>query len=66
MPDHPFKNNQILDNGLTDASRDYLDSCAGCVFREWTIEHVEKLLSNILRNANDWALPKPPPKTTPK
>lgn len=34
LPDHPLKKNKILDifyNGLTDASRDYLDSCAGCV-----------------------------------
>ena len=37
LPDHPLKKNEILDifyNGLTDASRDYLDSCAGSVFRE--------------------------------
>ena len=41
LPDHPLKINEILDifyNGLTNASRDYLDSCAGCVFRERTIE----------------------------
>ena len=33
LPDHPLKKNEILDifyNGLTDASRDFLDSCAGC------------------------------------
>ena len=37
FPDHPLKKNEILDifyNGLTDASRDFLNSCAGCVFRE--------------------------------
>ena len=37
LPDHPLKNNEILDifyNGLTDASKDHLDSCVGCVFRE--------------------------------
>ena len=37
LPDHPLKKNEILDifyNGLTDASRDFLDSCVGCVFRE--------------------------------
>ena len=37
LPDHPLKKNEILDifyNGLTDASRDHLDSFAGCVFRE--------------------------------
>ena len=67
LPDHPLKKNEILDifyNGLTDASRDYLDSCAGCVFRERTIEQAEELLNNILRNDNDWTLPEPPPKTT--
>ena len=37
LPDHPLKKNEILDifyNGLTDASRDFLDSCTGCIFRE--------------------------------
>ena len=37
LPDHPLNKNEILDifyNGLTDASRDFLDSCDGCVFRE--------------------------------
>src|SRR6266566_5178182 len=35
LPDHPLKKNEIIDifyNGLTDTSRDYLDSCACCVF----------------------------------
>ena len=53
LPDHPVKKNDILDifyNGLTDASRDYLDSCAGCVFRERTIGQAEELLNNILKN----------------
>ena len=67
LPDHPLKKNEILDifyNGLTDASRDFLDSCAGCVFREWTVGQAEELLNNIMRNDNDWTLPKPPPKPT--
>ena len=37
LHDHPLKKNEIFDifyNGLTDASKDYLDSCAGCVFRK--------------------------------
>src|SRR4030065_2103655 len=53
LPDHPLKKNEILDifyNGLTDASRDHLDSCASCVFREWSVEHAELLLNNMLRN----------------
>src|SRR3990170_3518247 len=69
LPDHPLKKNEILDifyNGLTDASRDHLDSCAGCVFRERTTEQAELLLNNILSNDNDWTLPEPTPKPTPK
>ena len=37
LPDQPLEKNEILDifyNGLTDASKDHLDSCVGCVFRE--------------------------------
>ena len=67
--DHPLKKNEILDifyNGLTDASRDHLDSCAGCVFMERTIEQDEFLLNNILSNDNDWTLSEPTPKPTPK
>ena len=69
LPDLPLKKNEILDifyNGLTDASRDFLDSCAGCDFRERTIGQAEELLNNILKNYDDWTLPKPPPKPTPK
>ena len=52
LPDHPLKKNEILDilyNGLTDGSRDFLDSCAGCVFRERTIAQAEEILNNILK-----------------
>src|SRR6266496_3211095 len=38
----------------------------GCVFRERTIDQAELLLNNILSNDNDWTLPEPTPKTTPK
>src|SRR5215216_2617727 len=67
LPDHPLKKNEILDifyNGLTHASRDHLDSCVGCVFRERTIGQAEELLNNILKNYDDWILPEPPPKPT--
>ena len=67
--DHPLKKNEILDifyNGLTDASRDHLDSCAGCVFRERTVDQAGLLLNNMLSNENDWTLPEPTPKPTPK
>ena len=69
LPDHPLKKNEILDifyNGLTDASRDFLDSCAGCVFKEQTIGQAEELLNNLLKNYDDWILPEPPLKPTPK
>ena len=73
MPNHPLKKNEILDifyNGLTDASRDYLDSCAGSVFGERTPDEAEILLNNMLTNENNWTLPKlapePIPKPTPK
>ncbi|KAI4991688.1 hypothetical protein ZWY2020_040074, partial [Hordeum vulgare] len=69
LPDHPLKKNEILDifyNGLTDASRNHLDSCASSVFRERTVEQAETLLNNILINDNAWTIPKPPPKPTPK
>ena len=64
LPDHPLKKNEILDifyNGLTDASRDYLDSCACSVFRERTPDEAEILLNNMLTNENNWAPPGPAP-----
>ena len=67
LPDHPLKKNEILDifyNGLIDASRDHLDSCVACVFRERTIEQAEFLWNNILSNDNDWKLPEATPKPT--
>ncbi|KAI4989787.1 hypothetical protein ZWY2020_038150 [Hordeum vulgare] len=69
LPDHPLEKNEILDifyNGLTDASKDHLDSCAGSDFRERTVEQAEILLNNILCNENAWTIPEPPPKPTPK
>ena len=42
--------------------RDHLDSCAGCVFRERTVDQAELLLNNMLSNENDWTLPEPTPK----
>ena len=69
LPDHPLKKNEILDifyNGLTDASRDHLDSCASCVFRERTPDEAEILLNNMLTKENNWTLLEPTPKPTPK
>ena len=69
LPDHPLNKNEILDifyNGQTDASRDFLDRCASCVFKERTIEQAEELLNNILKNYDDWTIAEPPPKPTPE
>ena len=69
FPDHPLKKNEILDifyNGLTDASRDHLDSCVGCVFRERIVDQAELLSNNMLTNENNWTLSEPTAKPTPK
>ena len=69
LPDHPLKKPEILDifyNGLTDASRDYLDSCAGSVFKERTPDEAEILLNNMLINENNWTPPEPIPEPIPK
>ena len=69
LPDHPLKKNEILDifyNGLTDASRDYLDSCVGSLFRERTPDEAEILLNNMLTNENNWTPPEPIPEPIPK
>ena len=68
LPDHPLKKSVILDifyNGVTDASKDYLDSCAGCVFRERTVNKAELLLNNMLTNENNWTPPEPIPEPIP-
>ena len=69
LPDHPLKKNEILDifyNGLTYASKDNLDSCAGCVFGERTVDQAELLLNNMLTNENNWTLPEPIPEAIPE
>ena len=69
LPDHPLKKNEILDifyNGLTDASRDHLDSCAGSVFRERTLDEPEILLNNMLTNEKNWTPPEPVPEVIPE
>ena len=52
--------------GLINASRYHLDSCVGCVFRERTVNQAEILLNNMLTNENNWTLPEPTSKPTPK
>src|SRR3954468_4493911 len=63
----PLAKNELLDifyNGLTDESRTYLDSCAGCIFRQRTPVEAEELLAKISKNYDDWNIPEPTP--TPK
>ena len=40
----------IFYKGLTDESRTYLDSCAGCVFRQRTPAEAEELMAKIRKN----------------
>jgi hypothetical protein len=56
-PAHGLKENQLLDifyNGLTEGSRSYLDSIAGNIFRERTVEEAMELLNTIRQNHDDW------------
>jgi hypothetical protein len=46
----PLPKNELLDifyNGLTDESKTYLDSCAGCVFRKRTPTKAKELMAKI-------------------
>jgi hypothetical protein len=68
LPKEPLPKNELLDlfyNGLTDESKTYLDSCAGCVFRERTLAEAEELMVKISRNHDDWTLVEPTPAPTP-
>src|SRR3954464_15159322 len=63
-PGHEVPKNELIDifyAGLTDESRSYLDSCAGCVFRKRTPEDAEDLMGRIAKNHEDWSVPEPPP-----
>ena len=66
-PGHEIPKNELLDifyAGLTDGSKSYLDSCAGCVFKKRTPDDAEELMGKIAKNHKDWSVPEPPP--TPK
>ena len=68
LPKLPLAKNELLDifyNGLTDESRTYLDSCAGCVFRKRTPDEAEELMAKISQNHDDWTIPEPTPTPTP-
>ena len=55
----------IFYNGLTDESRAYLDSCAGCVFRKRTPHEAEELMAKISQNYYDCTIPEPTPAPIP-
>jgi hypothetical protein len=64
LPKEPLPKNELLDifyNGLTDVSKTYLNSCAGCVFRKRTPADAEELMAKISRNPDDWTLIEPTP-----
>jgi hypothetical protein len=68
LPKEPLPKNVLLDifyNGLTDESKTYLDSCAGCVFRKRTLAEAEELMAKISQNHDDWTLVEPTPTPTP-
>ena len=68
-PGYDIPKNELLDifyNGLSDESRTYLDSCAGCVFRKRTVVEDEELMAKIAQNHDEWSIPEPPPLPTPK
>ena len=68
-PDHRIPKNELIGifyNGLTIESRTYLNSYAGCIFKERTIEEAKELLGNIAKNHDDWDIPEPAPLPTPK
>src|SRR4051812_23891283 len=63
-PGHGVPKNELLDifyAGLTDESRSYPDSCAGCVFKERTPDDAEEIMGKIAKNHEDWPVPEPPP-----
>src|ERR1041384_6068002 len=52
-PGHGVPKNELIDifyAGITDESRSYLDSCAGCVFRKRTPDDAEELMGKIAKN----------------
>jgi hypothetical protein len=56
---HGIKNNELLDifyNGLTEISRSYIDSIAGNIFRNTTIEEAKGLLDKMAENYDNWTL----------
>jgi hypothetical protein len=70
LPKKPLPKNELLDifyNRLTDESKTYLDSCAGCVFKERTLAKAGELMAKISWNHDDWTLvePTPTPATEP-
>jgi hypothetical protein len=69
LPKEPLPKNEFLDifyNGLTDESKTYLDSCAGCVFRERTSAEAEELMAKISWNHDDWTPVESTPAPTPR
>jgi hypothetical protein len=68
LPGEPLPKNELLDifySGLTDESKTYLDSFAGCVFRKRTPAEAEELMAKISQNYDDWTMAESTPAPTP-
>src|SRR3954449_1951735 len=60
LPNQPLPRNELIDifyNGLTVKSRTFLDSYAGGVFRNKTLDEAEELIAKISKNHDDWSTP---------
>src|SRR3954463_6754688 len=60
VPNQPLPRNELIDifyNGLTVESRTFLDSCAGGIFRNKTLDEAEELIAKISMNHDDWSTP---------
>jgi hypothetical protein len=58
-PVHGLKDNELLDtfyNGLTNASRSYIDSIEGNIFRNMTIKEAKELLDKMAENYDNSTL----------
>src|SRR3954466_9480589 len=60
LPGQQLPRNELLDifyNGLTVEFMTFLDSCAGGVFRNKTLDEAEELIAKISKNHDDWSTP---------
>jgi hypothetical protein len=61
LPKEPLPKNKLLDIFY----KTYLDSCAGCGFRERTPAEAEELMAKISQNHDDWTMAESTPTPVP-